>query len=192
MAKELTDKEQAFVREYLVDKNAKAAAIRAGYAETTADTKAHDWVRQSESDVPKNKRHVWQAVQDELQARSERVKVTADDVLRLSYEMASYDVRELYRADGSIKPIHEWSDQLAKCVTKVKTKEHKAEDGTTSSEVVEVEFVDRLRATKLTGDHIGVQAFKQVVEVQDGGLSDRMAEARKRMEALRKQSQESE
>ena len=44
----MTDKQSAFVREYLVDFNATQAAIRAGYSSKTAGSQAHDLLKKPE------------------------------------------------------------------------------------------------------------------------------------------------
>ncbi len=44
----MTDKQSAFVREYLVDFNATQAAIRAGYSPKTAGSQAHDLLKKPE------------------------------------------------------------------------------------------------------------------------------------------------
>ena len=71
MAK-LTDKQAAFVREYLVDLNATQAAIRAGYSERTASRigpqlLGKTWVRE--------------AIEKAQAKRARRVEVTQDYVL---------------------------------------------------------------------------------------------------------------
>ena len=72
-APNLTDKQKAFCEEYLIDLNATQAAIRAGYSETSAKQIASDTMT----------KHDVQEYISELQAkRSERVQVSADDVLR--------------------------------------------------------------------------------------------------------------
>ena len=72
MAK-LTAKQEAFCEEYLVDLNATQAAIRAGYSEATAYSIGHENL--SKPDIAESIA--------ELQAkRSERVEISADDVLR--------------------------------------------------------------------------------------------------------------
>jgi len=70
--KKLTDKQQRFVKEYLVDLNATQAAIRAGYKEKRAYQIGHENLRKPEIEV---------AVQDEMNKRSERTEVTQDFVL---------------------------------------------------------------------------------------------------------------
>ncbi len=69
----LTDKQQRFVEEYLIDLNATQAAIRAGYS---ADTAA---VIGCENLIKPN---IQAAIQEAQNKRSERVQISQDDVLR--------------------------------------------------------------------------------------------------------------
>ncbi|WP_208281690.1 terminase small subunit [Massilia oculi] len=69
----LTDKQQRFVAEYLIDLNATQAAIRAGYSEKTA--------RQiGEQNL--SKLDIASAIQAAIKKRAERTQVDADYVLR--------------------------------------------------------------------------------------------------------------
>jgi phage terminase small subunit len=68
----LTEKESAFVREYLVDKNATQAAIRAGYAPRSAPQHGHDMLRR-----PVIKTALAKALKDQ----AARTLITADKVL---------------------------------------------------------------------------------------------------------------
>ena len=70
---ELTAKQQAFCEEYLVDLNATQAAIRAGYSEDTAA------VIGCENLIKPNVAEMIAKLKGE---RSNRVQLTADDVLR--------------------------------------------------------------------------------------------------------------
>lgn len=69
----LTPKQAAFVREYLVDLNARQAAIRAGYSAKTADAIAHETLSKPE---------VRAAIEAGKAARAQAVAVTAETVLR--------------------------------------------------------------------------------------------------------------
>lgn len=69
----LTARQEAFVREYLVDLNATQAAIRAGYSARTARSQGQRMLTNVD---------IVQAVAAEQSARAERVEITADDVLR--------------------------------------------------------------------------------------------------------------
>jgi phage terminase small subunit len=70
--KRLTPKQAAFVNEYLVDLNATQAAIRAGYSEDTAYSIGNENL---------SKPQIATAIQDAMDQRSTRIKVTADYVL---------------------------------------------------------------------------------------------------------------
>jgi len=67
--KKLTPKQERFVQEYLVDLNATAAAVRAGYAERTAESQASRLLRNVK---------VAQAISEAKAARAERTGADAD------------------------------------------------------------------------------------------------------------------
>jgi phage terminase small subunit len=69
----LTPKQEAFVREYLIDLNATQAAIRAGYSAKTA---------QEQSSRLLSKAMVVKAVQTGMDKRADKLSLTAEDVLR--------------------------------------------------------------------------------------------------------------
>lgn len=73
----LTDKQAAFVREYLIDLNASQAAIRAGYSEHSAGTYAAQLLA-----LP----GVHAAIEAGKLARQQRVEVDQDYVLRTIIE----------------------------------------------------------------------------------------------------------
>lgn len=81
-AVELTARQSCFVLEYLIDLNATQAALRAGFAKSTADKKAPLWVGKSRESCPANMRHVWDAVSDAMGDRSKRTGVDADFVIQ--------------------------------------------------------------------------------------------------------------
>jgi len=70
--RQLTPKQQAFVLEYLIDLNGAAAARRAGYKAKNADEQAVQLLR---------KTWVREAIQAEMEKRSQRTEITADYVL---------------------------------------------------------------------------------------------------------------
>ena len=69
----MTPRQQRFVDEYLVDLNASQAAIRAGYSVRTAEQQGPRLLGNVE---------IATAVRSAQQARSERLQITQDDVLR--------------------------------------------------------------------------------------------------------------
>lgn len=67
----LNEKQSLFCKEYLVDLNAAQAAIRAGYSEKTARAIGHELL---------TKPDLQEYIQHLMNARSERIKITADYV----------------------------------------------------------------------------------------------------------------
>lgn len=78
----LTNKQKRFCEEYLIDLNATQAAVRAGYSEKTADRIANQNLKKLE---------VQQYLQKLMQERSERTKISADDVVRELERIAMTD-----------------------------------------------------------------------------------------------------
>lgn len=68
----LTDKQQIFVNEYLIDLNATKAAVRAGYSEKTAYSIGSENLRKPE---------IQKAIEKAFNERKARVLVTQDDVI---------------------------------------------------------------------------------------------------------------
>lgn len=81
----LTDKQQRFVEEYLVDLNATQAAIRAGYSAKTAGQQGERLLKNVE---------VQSAVSAAQQARSKRTNITADRVLQELAKIGFSDIRK--------------------------------------------------------------------------------------------------
>lgn len=84
MAK-LTAKQQMFVKEYLIDLNATQAAIRAGYAPKRADAIGYENLRKPE---------IAAAVEEAVKARSEKLSVTAEDVVQSIIEIRGMALTE--------------------------------------------------------------------------------------------------
>ncbi len=84
----LTAKQQRFVDEYLIDLNATQAAIRAGYSEKTA---------RSISNENLTKPDIQAAIAKGMQARSCRVEITQDMVLRELAKIGFSDIRKVVR-----------------------------------------------------------------------------------------------
>lgn len=78
----LTPRQERFASEYLVDLNATQAAIRAGYSARTAKEQGYKLL---------TKPQVQAAVEAGQTARGERLKATADDVLREITRLAMFD-----------------------------------------------------------------------------------------------------
>ncbi len=64
---------------------------------------------------------------------------------------ATSDIRELFSADGSLKPPSEWSLNAARAVASVKVKELFDNNGMQIGEMKEIKFWDKTKALELIG-----------------------------------------
>lgn len=83
---QLTDKQEAFVREYMVDWNATKAAIRAGYSPDTASQIGYQLLQ---------KTPVSDAIKSLATARAQRLGIDSDEMLKMWAAMIAVDVNEI-------------------------------------------------------------------------------------------------
>lgn len=152
MAK-LTDKQQRFVDEYLIDLNATQAAIRAGYSAKTAD--------QQGSRMLANVK-IKQAVAEKQAQRSKRTGVNQDRVVLELAKVAFAKMTDIVDSNGKIKEDAS-PDDLA-CIESIKYKESDNEYG--GSVEREVKIASKLKALELLGKHLGMWSDKFNVTVE--------------------------
>lgn len=103
----LNDKQAAFVHEYLVDKNATQAAIRAGYSAKTAGSLGERLLRNVE---------IRAAIDEGLQDLARRVGLSAEMVLRERMRIAFFDPRKLLDREGNPLPLQDLDDDTAAAI----------------------------------------------------------------------------
>lgn len=142
----LTAKQEAFVREYLIDLNATQAAIRAGYSAHTA--KAIGSENLTKPDVA-------QAIQEAKASRASATGITAERVLLELSRIAFFDPRTLLNDDGSAKPVNELSDDTAAAIAGLDLQELHTEDGV-SGVVKKYKIADKNTALTNALRHLGL------------------------------------
>lgn len=154
MAK-LTDKQQRFVDEYLIDLNATQAAIRAGYSTKYADREGYKLVENS---------RVSEAISRKMAARSRRTGVNQDRVVIELAKIAFVNISDLVDTDtATILPTARKED-LA-CIESVKYKQMPTKSGDMGVER-EVKIASKLKALELLGKHLGMWSDKFNVTVE--------------------------
>jgi phage terminase small subunit len=78
LSKKLTEKQELFVKYYLINLNAAESARLAGYSKKSCYQIGHENL---------TKPYISERIQEEMDKRSERVKMSADDVLREIIEL---------------------------------------------------------------------------------------------------------
>lgn len=160
----LTPKQQRFVDEYLVDLNASAAARRAGYSERTANRMASENL---------SKPDISAAIAAAVAERSKRTQVDADWVLKRLANEADADLADLYDDGGNLLPMREWPMVFRKGLVVGFETQHEVEGSGESARrllVRKIKLQDRVKTVELIGKHVGVQAFREKLELS-GHLS---------------------
>lgn len=127
----LTDKQAAFVREYLVDLNATQAAIRAGYSERTANAQAGRLLANV---------GIREAIENAQAKRARRVEIKAEDVLRGVIEVTT-QARDSGDLKTALKGYELQGKHLGMWTEKVKQEVSGPDGGPVASEIV-VRFVE--------------------------------------------------
>lgn len=134
----LNDRQQIFCEEYVIDTNAKRAALAAGYAERSAEAQSSRLLRNDK---------VANEIQRLMNARSKRTEITADKVLQELAGIAFANAGELFDDDGNMRPLSEIADKTV--IAEVQKRTTKAGTVTQS-----LKMYDKLRALELLGKHL--------------------------------------
>lgn len=149
-----------FIAEYLRTNNATKAAIAAGYSEKTA--------RQQGARLLSNV-DIRAEIQTERRAMVAAAKVDAQDVLSRLKDEVEADIADLFDDEGKLLPVWEWPlvwrQGLISGIEVEELWEGRGEDRVQVGMLRKVKISDRLKRIELMGKHIGVQAFKERVEV---------------------------
>lgn len=143
MAK-LTEKQQRFVEEYLIDLNATQAAIRAGYSVKTAD--------QQGSRLLANVK-VQQAIAEQMAERSKRTGVNQDRIVMELAKIAFINAVDVIDSDSATIKTGATADDTA-AIQSVKVKIIPTKDGEGVER--EIRLNDKLKALELLGKHLGM------------------------------------
>lgn len=151
MAK-LTEKQQRFVEEYLIDLNATQAAIRAGYSPKTAKDIGCENL---------TKPNIRACIDKEIAERSKRTGINKDRVIRELARLAFVNANDVIDIDeATLKADATTDDTAAIASVKVKTIPTKEGEGVER----EIKLTDKLKALELLGKHLGM--FKDKLEIQ--------------------------
>lgn len=150
----LTDKQEMFCQEYLIDLNASQAAIRAGYSAKTANRIGSENL--SKPDIAKR-------IIELKSARNERVEINADYVLRRLVEIDEMDVLDILKDDCGLKQVHEWPKVWRTTLSglDILTTVTNFDETTIENILKKIKWPDKVKNLELLGKHISVQAFRE-------------------------------
>lgn len=142
----LNDKQKLFVSEYLIDRNAGKAAIRAGYSPKTADAQACRLLKNVKI------REAVDAGMDRLEKRNE---LSQDRVIREYMKIAFLDPRKIFTSTGELLPVSDIDDDSAAALAGVDVVTI-GNDYVGIGEVRKVKLVNKLGALDSLARHLGM------------------------------------
>ena len=142
MAK-LTNKQQRFVEEYMIDLNATQAAIRAGYSPKYADREGHKLVENS---------RVSEAISIAMAERSRRTGINQDRIVNELAKIAFVNMLDIVDEEGRIRS--DATEEDLACIESIKHKESSSINGDSTER--EVKIASKLKALELLGKHVGM------------------------------------
>ncbi len=157
---ETNPKDRLFVAYYLDCLNPREAAIKAGFSETVARTKAYCWVSNG-----KLKPHVYKAVKGAMDNRLRRLGITADRVAVEIEKLAFSNSQDFYDNDGNLIPPNKLPRDVAACITEIKEKTTVTDQG----EFREITYKTESKKgnLELLGKHLSMFTEKSEVTVKD-------------------------
>jgi phage terminase small subunit len=134
------------VVEYLKDGNGTRAAIRAGYATSSAAVQAHRLLKGA-------------TVLEEIHARRKRTlrrsEVTAEKTLQALAAVAFFDPRCLFDHNGNLLPFDKMPKDALSAIDLLEVEES-VEGGRRVRRLKKAKFANKLPALELLGNHLGI------------------------------------
>ena len=147
----LNEKQKRFVSEYIIDLNAKQAAIRAGYSPKGAEPQASRLLSNAKIQV-----EIAKAMED----RGKRTGITQDRVLAelsaIAFAKATDYVEVADNGSVKIKPTAELTDEQKKAIASIKE----------GANGIEIKLTDKTKALEMLSRHLGLFNDKLNVNVE--------------------------
>lgn len=163
MKNKLTELQKKFVKEYLVDLNAKQAAIRAGYSKKSAKLIGFENL---------TKPYLQDAIKKEIDKRARRTEIKADDVVaelaRISFSNIGDVVEWDEEGNVKIKPSDQLSVDTMASISEFVVNESHSKDGNKNVQR-RIKQHDKVRALGDLGKHLGIFLMKHEHTGPGGG-----------------------
>jgi len=151
----LTDKQQRFVEEYLLDLNATKAAIRAGYSKKSARQQGAENL---------SKPVIQAAIQQAMDERSLRTEIKADQVIeelaRIGFSDITHYIKTGPKGKLIFRNLNELPGELMRCVAELSETQNKYGDAR------RIKMYDKLRALEMLAKHLKLLGGDEEVQAQ--------------------------
>ncbi|MGP9790682.1 terminase small subunit [Roseinatronobacter sp. NSM] len=147
----LTDKQEKFVDEYLIDLNATQAAKRAGYSEKTAHRIGAENMQ---------KPAIVARIKERQLDAQKRTEVTLDRIIEEMAKVAFSDLRKVLSPDGHLLNPQNWDDDTAGAIASLEVVAQPAGVDENGDKVIEhvhkIKTWDKMSALEKLGKHLGL------------------------------------
>lgn len=123
----LTEKQELFCNEYLLDLNATGAARRAGYSEDSASAIGWENLRKPE---------IQARIQEIRAVMSKGFNITKEMIIQEYRRIAFFDIRNIHTADGAIKNVTDFDDDSAAAVAGIEVYEERVPSDDENEKIV--------------------------------------------------------
>lgn len=178
-AQPLNPQQELFCHEYIKDRNATQAYIRAGYSENGAD---------SNSAILMVNHRVRARINQLIAEQFSAMKIEARAILKSILNIAEYDPADAYEEDGTLKNIKDMPLPLRKAIAGIEVDELWEGKGRNKEQVgvtKKIRFWNKNEALRDLGRHL-----KLFVDITENpvlnNLADEIKAARKRLEECHK------
>ena len=153
----MTDKQKAFIDEYLIDYNATRA-----YKEIYKGVKNDNVAAVNASNLLRNP-NVKEYYDEKVKAKNKRAEINQDRVLKELARLGLFDARKLFADDGQPIQITDLDDDTAACIVGIKVQENYDSNGNFVGYTKEYKLADKKGSLELLGRHLGM--FRDKLEV---------------------------
>jgi len=167
----MTDKQELFCLEYLIDLNAAKSARRAGYSEDSAKSIGYELLGNPE---------ISDKIATLMAERANKCQIKAERVLEEYAKIAFSDIRELYAVDNNLLDVRQMDDNTAAAVMSVEVDEIRAGE-LTIGYTKKVKLYNKLSALQDLGKHLGVfekdnEQRKDVIQINVDNTDAKLGE----------------
>lgn len=134
------EKQKRFCDEYLIDSNATAAAIRAGYSAKGARAVSSRMLTYT---------YIKEYLAEKQHVTAKNLDITREGVIRVLHNLINFDPRKLFDAIGNLKPVSEIDNESIMAIAGIEINEDTTKPkGKTiiKSTTAKLKFSDRLAA----------------------------------------------
>ena len=153
---QLSDRQEAFCREFIKDMVGAKAAVRAGFAKKSAGVTAHKLLADPRIEA---------RIAELMAERNERVQIDADYVLERHRDIDQMDVLDIMDRNFVIKPLDEWPPiwrQMLSGVDISELFEGSGDERAVCGVLKKFKWPDKLKNLELMGRHTNVGAYRDI------------------------------